>query len=400
MTMSRWTIDGTRIKKDGDDIFLSGVCYAPTPAGAATYTPGVGDWFAKPWHGIWERDLPMMQAMGLNNLRTYFFWAWTPPGDMRNWKTVTDGPPTFDHSGFLDAAHASGISVTVGIALDGGNIFDNGDRSLGADYLSFYLATAEKLAERYGDHPAVMGFCLGNEQNNATRIVRADFWDGLETIARAVRAKAPDKLVMCAMQNDPNLFTAMVAGTSTSVVQRFAGIFDVWGLNIYAGMRETLSAFATYVAAGKDTQRPLIVSEWGIAGGVNVPAGHQGPPWGDATARELTPDEFQDQIRERMQPDGRAMKDNSRFVAGAQFFEWSDEWWKTGGTGNEIYEQNAGQDPAWPEEWWGLHAIAPVGRTAEQGPWNGPANAPYPADRLTARPTTAALTAIYADIQH
>ena len=145
------------------------------PAGAATFTPGIGDWFAPPWNGIWERDLALMKGMGIDNLRTYFFWAWTPPADMRTWQAVTSQPPTFDHTAFLDAAAANGIDVTIGIALDGGNVFDNGDPSLGQDYLDFYTATAEKLAELYGDHPAVMGFCLGNEQNNPSRIVRADF---------------------------------------------------------------------------------------------------------------------------------------------------------------------------------------------------------------------------------
>ena len=84
-----------------------------------------------------------MKGMGINNLRTYFFWAWTPPDDMRTWQAVTSQPPTFDHTAFLDAAAANGIDVTIGIALDGGNIFDNGDPSLGQDYLGFYTATAE-----------------------------------------------------------------------------------------------------------------------------------------------------------------------------------------------------------------------------------------------------------------
>ena len=82
-------------------------------------------------------------------------------------------------------------------------------RALAKTTFPFYTATAAKLAELYGNHPAVMGFCLGNEQNNQTRIVRADFWDGLAGMAQAVRTKAPGKLVMFAMQNDnPYMFTA------------------------------------------------------------------------------------------------------------------------------------------------------------------------------------------------
>jgi hypothetical protein len=396
--MTKWTIEGTQIKKDGEEVFLTGVCYAPTPAGAATYEPGVGDWFTPPWEGIWERDLPKMQAMGVNNLRTYFFWAWTPPRDIANWERVTSGPPTFDHTAFLDAAHAHGISVTIGIALDGGSAFENGNPSLGRDYLSFYVATADKLAELYGDHPAVMGFCLGNEQNTPTRIRHADFWDGFERMARAVRAKAPDKLVMLAMQNDGGMFKAKVDDTPWSVPQRFAAIFDVWGLNVYSGMESTLSDYATYVAADNETQRPAIISEWGrIAGGTNEPPGSAGPPNGNATARPLTPAEFAAAIDERTRPDWEEVQKHRSFVAGAQFFAWSDEWWKNANT--PVYEQNASASPDWPEEWWGLYAIAPVDRTAQRGPWNSDANAPYPPDELTARPTVAALTEMYAQVR-
>jgi beta-galactosidase GanA len=77
--MSTWTVSGTQIEKDGQSVFLAGVCYAPTPAGAATYTPGIGDWFAPPWNGIWERDFALMKGMGINNLRTYFFCNWSGP---------------------------------------------------------------------------------------------------------------------------------------------------------------------------------------------------------------------------------------------------------------------------------------------------------------------------------
>lgn len=394
--MSRWTINGTQILKDGEPIFLKGVCYSPTPAGAATFTPGVGDWFTPPWNAIWERDFPLMQRMGLNNLRTYFFWAWTPPNDMTTWQQVTSGPPTFDHAAFLDAAAGSGIYVTIGIALDAGNVFDNANPQLGQDYLDFYTATATKLAQLYGNHPAVMGFCLGNETNNPTRIRTSAYWDKFATLAQAVRQNATDKLVMVAMQNDPGLLTATIDGTSTTVVQRYAQIFDVWGLNIYSGMATTLDSYATQVAGNSNSQRPLIVSEWGVPGGKNVPDGAAGPPDGNATSRELTQEEFTTEINQTMNPNGQAMKSHLDFVAGAQFFEWSDEWWKNGAT--PIYTQDASGSPDYPEEWWGLHSITPVGRTAQQGPWDNSANQPFPPDQLTARPTVGALTSLYQNI--
>lgn len=395
--MSKWTVDGTTIKKDGERIFLRGVDYAPTPAGAAKFEPGVGDWFAPPWNDIWERDLPLMQEMGLNNLRTYFFWAWTPPRDIRTWKAVTSGPPTFDHTPFLDAAKAAGIHVTIGIALNGGDVFNNGDPDLGKMYLEFFVATAEKLAELYGNHDAVMGFCLSNEQNNRERLGRPDFWDAYERMAKVVRAKAPDKLVMNAFQNDtPYMLTVRIDGTNTTLPQRYKQIFDVWGLNIYSGMANTLQSYQDLVVQNEDTRLPLIISEWGVAGGKNVPDGAAGPPDGDATARELTPEEFTAEIDGQMTSDINSMKNHLDFVVGAQLMEWSDEWWKNEGT--PVWEQNASGSPDWPEEYWGLHSIAPVGRTAKDGPWNNNGNAPYPPDALTARPTVAALKQKYAEL--
>jgi hypothetical protein len=396
--MSIWTKKGSSILKDGVPQFLAGVAYAPTPCGGATYEPGVGDWFATPWNGIWERDFPLMKAAGINNIRTYFFWAWTPPRDMRTWQSVVNQKPAFDHMPFLDAAQANGISVTIGIALDGGNVFDNGSKELGEDYFNFYKATAVKLAEQYGKHDAVMGFCLGNEQNNQVRIVRDDFWSKLKEMADAVRGVAPQKLVMFAMQNDnPNMFTAVCKPSGKSVPQRFAEAFDVWGINIYSGMKETLTNYKNYVVNNPETQLPLVVSEWGIAGGKNVPEGAAGPPVGTATARELTPDEFQSRINELMIPDMNAMHSNLDFVAGSQFFEWTDEWWKNEST--PAWEQNASASPDWPEEFWGLNSIAPNGRTAKDGPWNGQSGQPYPADIITARPTLSALSNFYKQIE-
>ncbi|NOQ75089.1 MAG: hypothetical protein GQ574_23955 [Crocinitomix sp.] len=386
---TKWTTNGTQILKDGNAVFLNGVCYSPTPCGAATYAPGVGDWFATPWDEIWERDFPLMKAAGIDNIRTYFFWAWTPPADMTTWRTVVAGKPTFDHTAFLAAAAKYDISVTIGIALDGGNIFDNAVPGLGQDYLNFYKSTAVKLAELYGDNPAVMGFCIGNEQNNPSRIVTSDFWDDLSNIAGGVKATAPDKLVMLAMQNEDGMYEATV-GTSNpgspfsgkSVPEVYSDIFDVWGVNIYSGMSGSLADYNTYVV-NSGYSLPLIVSEWGI------PAAN--------TSGELTPAEFAAAITNTMNPRGADMKANVSFVAGAQYFEWTDEWWKGNGGATPAVHTNPTNNQ-WTEEWWGLNSIAPNGRTAADGPWDVAKKKPYPADTITARPTLAALTALYSGI--
>ena len=125
--------------------------------------------------------------------------------------------------------------------------------------------------------------------------------------------------------------------------------------------------------------KPLIVSEWGI------PAAN--------TSGELTKEEFQEKISTIMKPHGEDIQENSSFVAGGQYFEWNDEWWK--GNNPTPWIHNKPTSDEWPNEWWGLHGIAPNGRTAKEGPWDVAKNAPYPADLLTARPTLAALKELY-----
>ncbi|MCX6316879.1 MAG: hypothetical protein NTW29_06295 [Bacteroidetes bacterium] len=413
--MSNWTKQGSQIFKDGTPTFLKGVCYSPTPIGAATFTPGIGDWFTSPWNAIWERDFPLMKAAGINNIRTYFFWAWTPPNDMSGWNPVPNPLPavTFDHKPFLDSAAKHGISVTIGLALDGGNIFDNGVPALATAYFNFYNQTLQQLVTLYGTHPAVMGFCLGNEQNNRPRIVRKDFWDKLADMATAARgllkSQQSQKLLLFAMQNDdPYMFQAVINDTGgVTVPQRFAQIFDAWGLNIYAGMSTTLQDYKNYVVNGTGTILPAIITEWGIPGGKNdasLPPPPSPVPSGTPAARQLTDAEFAANISNIVVPDQQAIIANLSFVAGAQWFEWTDEWWKNGWWESLKPQatpciQVGSPSADWPDDWWGLNGVAPdPSRTACEGPWNQGANQPYPPDVITARPTLANLTAFYGTI--
>jgi beta-galactosidase GanA len=118
--------------------------------------------------------------MGINALRTYFTWYWVKEPDLTYLQSITQNSPMtvfketlypytvfFDHTPFLDACYKAGIYVVLGIALEGGNCFNFTTPDVLSAYQNFYLQTAQKLATLYGRHPAVMGFCMGNEQNNA-----------------------------------------------------------------------------------------------------------------------------------------------------------------------------------------------------------------------------------------
>ena len=69
------------------------------------------------------------------------------------------------------------------------------------------------------------------------------------------------------------------------------------------------------------------MTEWGTPAGKNIPVGESGPTSGNAMAGDLSANEL------ALGAQGNAadisyMHTNLGFVAGAFYFEYSDEWWK------------------------------------------------------------------------
>ena len=388
---TKWTVQGTVVQKDGQPFFLKGMNYSPTPIGGATYQPGVGDWFSPPWwtgkNDIGARDIPLLQAMGINSLRTYFTWYWMPDPSLAYRAGITQDSPLatnpitggpgsytvdYNHKPFLDACFNAGIFVVLGIGLDGGPCFNFGDPSVSAAYQNFFLQTAEKLASEYGTHPAVVGFCLSNEQNQPGRNDDSRVWTFYKQMRDKIKLHAPDKLVTIGFQDDANLYNGThkvsdFPGAPSSpyngmpVEQVISDIADVWGLNIYSGMSSDFPIFQkNVVEAGFG--RPLWVTEWGIPGGKNVPDGAKGKPDGNASARGLTPAE-QRVAGQEIEAKAAFMAEAVSFVSGGFYFAFSDEWWKNDFT--PVSEQNASSTPDFPEEYWGVFAASPAnGRNA------------------------------------
>ena len=53
---------------------------------------------------------------------------------------------------------------------------------------------AKWLAKKYGDHPAVMGFVVGNELDTPATTPTSNFWQTVNDIGAVIKASAPDKL--------------------------------------------------------------------------------------------------------------------------------------------------------------------------------------------------------------
>ena len=434
-----WKINQTVVQKDGTNFFAKGVDYSPTPIGGATFQPGIGDWFAPPWwsyngvnspNDIGQRDTAILKGIGINALRTYYTWYWLKKDDNAYLQSITQDTPLtvfedtqypytvfFDHNPFLDACYQSGIYVVLGIALEGGDCFNFAAPEISNAFQNFYLQTAVKIATLYGRHPAVIGFCMSNEQNQPPINKDSRVWLYYQQMYKAIKAAAPDKLVTIAFQDDSTLYNGTLkvedqAGQNpptpfndVPIEQAISTVVDVWGLNIYSGMSQDFVDYQTNVinAANRAYARPLWVTEWGTPAGKNIPVGQPGPTQGNATAGDLSASELA-LGAQSISADISFMNANLGFVAGAFYFEYSDEWWKNSqfdptqvntavspknpATGE--YQTNSqgqvtmlngslaypgypfthdgGQSPDWPEESWGLYGVAVSNNRAPQTP--------------------------------
>lgn len=84
---------------------------------------------------------------------------------------------------------------------------------------------------RYGNHPAVIGFILGNEQNNAVNRANCMYWQWIEQIANEVKGIAPTKLTATSIVDDGMVTVnyAELCGTLANHLQHL----EVWGINSY-----------------------------------------------------------------------------------------------------------------------------------------------------------------------
>lgn len=299
--------------------FAEGVNYEPTPIGsAAGYSP-FNDFFSgtagSTWSPLWARDIPILRALGVNTIRTYGWWKWEPAfyngtQNFSNWSqldfTVSSTTGSFTsggnttwphatHDEFLDLAWNGGqdpIYVWIGLSINTGAQFENGAPA-GAgsetEARQFMKWTTLWAATKYGNHPAVMGFVIGNEQNqNAAgspppygTTQTTEFWYYMNELNAIVKTVAPNKLTMSVFTDDPNVWESTIQYVNPSANAASAGYNgkkppevyqqDVWGLNPYTNPTLSGGILARYyndiVALDKTHYsyvKPLLFTEWGV----------------------------------------------------------------------------------------------------------------------------------------
>lgn len=367
---------------------IKGVGYSPYPVGTfpsqfgtCEYVGGpnpiscdVTDVFDRP--ALMDRDFPLLVAMNANTIRA--------------WSEVTNN--------LLNKAQEYGLKIIAGFWVNTGgsecvggqmvyNVPDFSNLTVRNDYKNRFVA----YVNAFKNHPAVLFWAIGNENNNhldPNNAAQIQAWYSLvnEMAQLAHQAEGVSYHPVAVVNGDLQYIGQSANGTTDAQMN----YLDIWGANVYRANSFGI-LFTDYSA--KST-KPLWIAEYGV------------DSW--FTDQQNPPNSFEDTATQA-QWTGRLWDEiitNKSVCIGATVMEYSDEWWKPMGWGgsdpetvSEITMQDydgvgpldtscpqdgtidwypPSQDNFFNEEWWGIMAIEP--------------GAPGQIDVIIPRPVYGALT--------
>lgn len=295
------TIDGRSLLLNSSRYKIKGVAWNPVPVGGSH--PNDLD-----FSGYADIDIPLMQDMGINTVRTY--------------------EPILD-TVVLDKLHAAGIKVINSAYTWGGND----------------VSSVDAVVNAVKGHPAILMWSVGNEWNYN------GLYFGLDHSTSAERVNAVAQRIKTL---DPDTPVATVYGElpSPGLVDQLNHV-DVWAINVYRGISFG-DLFDRWHAI---SDKPMFIGEYGadaynannnsVGGGVGYDPESQ-----SVAVVALTQEIFDNFVSEDA-------FGNQRGVIGGTFFEWADEWWKAGDpsrqdTGGVAPGGGPYPDATFNEEYWGI----------------------------------------------
>jgi len=426
---NKWVISKTggkytlNLNGSKDNFTVKGVNYSPVPIGGSTdYYPN-GDMFyetknsanSDDWHVYYDKDLPKLRdELHANCIRIYQFHSWNlyredaEPSWQQSLPASWTPENAFKHQRFLDKCYNNNnnpIYVMIGIDLTADVL-----ESDSANWNTYFTSNIKEILRQYGNHPAVMGFCIGNEQNQPDRCyknsTKADFfWKQIEKYAKLVKDDINGKYLITtiAFQDDPILYSE-----ASSWMAKCPSI-DCWSSNLYCG-KDFGSFWTRYEqdTIGKSHEKPLLIGEWGCPG----------------TTRKTKSDPFSisDDFNETKPVDSQTLQDtwissmlndlytdkgssgnkkHMDYCIGGFLFEYADEWWDQVAPDGVAAEYKLTNGKVVPYKWcsgfsgsfpggytdldgFGLYSRSVNGRQPQE-PWDGAHNKPFDPDNLTAR---------------
>jgi exo-beta-1,3-glucanase (GH17 family) len=289
--MRTWVEKGQLLTSEGP-YFIKGVCYHPVEKGADQ----------RSFDQI-EKDLHLMQEMGVNTIRVY---------------------EPIESVEVLDLIHGAGLRVITGFGYNQKGKFD----VQSGTYLDY--------VNQFKSHPAILLWELGNEYN-----YHPEWFGGDIAVWYNALREAVDR-IHHADHNHP--VSTAHGEVPDSLLVRDLDTIDLWGLNVYRWDQSHTAAEAFgalsdkpvyFSEAGADSY--MAVAKLGYEQGVNERA------QADATRTMLS----------------NILASNSR-ATGVLMFSFTDGWWKAGAPD----QQDAGgwapgssgvpYDGTANEEYWGL----------------------------------------------
>eukprot|EP00475_Leptophrys_vorax_P014947 TRINITY_DN2121_c0_g1_i1.p1 TRINITY_DN2121_c0_g1~~TRINITY_DN2121_c0_g1_i1.p1 ORF type:complete len:368 (-),score=92.09 TRINITY_DN2121_c0_g1_i1:44-1147(-) len=291
-------LQGRRILIDGTQVFIRGIDYSPTPIGHE------GSYDSHSVPSIFNRDLPVISAMGANAVRVY---------SLPYYSNYSKYEP------FLDACVDNGLYVALGFSVSANMDFTD------PDVVQSKVDEFSDFVNIYKDHPAIFMWLVGNELNHNKDNNLDDVFSFIKQARDA--AHAIDGRPVSTAVSDEHDMASFIANYDDSV--------DVWSTQLYRGA--TFGSFWTDFAAS--SSKPSLMTEFGCDAFNNI------------TQQEDQP----------MQAtfDGGLMQeiaDNCDVSAGGFVFGYVDQWWKGG---NKDEQSDSGKksnnpDGASNEAWYGM----------------------------------------------
>jgi hypothetical protein len=373
------TTNGFDLFVNGTRTVIKGMNYSPVPIGAQPGDPPYGDYFVPNYSNVWTPDIQSLRAAGVNAIKLY---AGNPglnagqPGTAGNWKA------------FLDACYNGGTNpiYVVMFSYVQGDVIAAG----GAAY-NQYVTDYQNMVQSTVTHPAVLGYCVGNEIFGGAVTTNPTFWQNFGALLNAARAAGQSQGVtpfLMTATNDnytpADAWPAIKLGEASEQL----GSLDAWGINVYRGPLfggAGNSVFLQYqqLMASLNKTKPLILGEWGTPHSTRPASTPPSQPgYYGATGQASVPPINLDTIPQNQMGQGQpyfAATTTSQFLTtqwqtikanigagtnqvcvGGFIFDWCDEYWK--GTNPNVqlggpdqnFQGGAFAGGYWDEAWFGI----------------------------------------------
>jgi hypothetical protein len=295
-------VSPTRAQTRGRTLLVNGAPYVML--GAVYFPTAIGQ---TPWTNPWiadaaqcQADAQLMRVAGVNTLRASLdplLWATASPQQC------------------MDAFYAAGVRVLWLVQPPGSAQWQVDSPA----YLEAYWAVLQRGIALTKDHPATLGYNIGNEINYLSP-GGGGWWPQLDELAR--RAKLLDPLHVTTSTISTNQYVDRTYG---GVRPGFVPHIDMWGLNLFARQ----GTYAPYMQAARtlDPTRPVWFSEYGVDRYRCSQPGAYGETCSTGSGEDVGMQASWDAANWREIAAHLTPVDPAGGIVGGTVFMWADAWW-------------------------------------------------------------------------